>query len=48
MSEDYGVDVSANQVGGVFKKIIKEGVGSKSPQANSEVKLVSVSCDASA
>jgi hypothetical protein len=34
---DYGEDVSVGKVGGVFKKILKEGTGSKGPQDNSEV-----------
>ena len=40
---DYGVDVSVGKTGGVFKKILKEGTGAKSPQANSEVALPTVS-----
>jgi hypothetical protein len=36
-SVDYGEDVSAGKVGGVFKRILREGSGNKSPQANSEV-----------
>jgi hypothetical protein len=35
---DYGEDVSAGNVGGVFKKIIKHGTGSKSPQTDCEVR----------
>lgn len=34
---NYGEDVSVGKVGGVFKKILKEGTGSKNPQENSEV-----------
>jgi hypothetical protein len=34
---DYGEDVSMGKVGGVFKRILREGSGSKSPQPNAEV-----------
>ena len=47
MSEtaDYGEDVSAGNVGGVFKKITKQGTGSKSPQTGSEVMNSIELCD---
>ncbi len=41
---DYGEDVSSGQVGGVFKKILREGSGNKSPQANSEVTTSNMGC----
>ena len=34
---NYGEDVSIDRVGGVFKKILREGTGTKSPQKNHEV-----------
>ena len=36
-ASNYGDDVSIDRVGGVFKKILREGTGSKSPQKNHEV-----------
>ena len=34
---NYGEDVSVGKVGGVFKKILRQGTGSKSPQKHHEV-----------
>ncbi len=44
---DYGEDVSSSKVGGVYKKILKQGTGSKSPQAGSEVSngIILIACE---